>query len=161
MADFIRLSDADNVVTATRPLEAGLQIAGVTTSAIVPRGHKLAIADIPDGAPVIKYANIIGYADGPIAAGAHVHTHNLAFRATEQNYDFATDLRPVSPATGDTFMGYRRASGRVGTRNHIAVITSVNCSATAARMIASAFGPAEMAACPNVDGVTAFVHGTG
>ncbi|MEM7505251.1 MAG: altronate dehydratase family protein [Pseudomonadota bacterium] len=161
MADFIRLSEADNVATATRPLEAGSQIAGVTTAAIVPRGHKLAIADIPDGAPVVKYANVIGYADGPIVAGAHVHTHNLAFRATEQDYDFGTDLRPVAPATGDTFMGYRRANGRVGTRNYIAVITSVNCSATAARMIASAFGPAEMAAYPNVDGVTAFVHGTG
>ncbi|MCB1420150.1 MAG: UxaA family hydrolase, partial [Notoacmeibacter sp.] len=61
----------------------------------------------------------------------------------------------------DTFMGFRRANGKVGTRNYIAVLTSVNCSATAARMIAGAFGPDEMAKYPNVDGVVAFVHGTG
>ncbi|MCL4123344.1 UNVERIFIED_CONTAM: hypothetical protein GTU68_015550 [Idotea baltica] len=58
-------------------------------------------------------------------------------------------------------MGYRRENGRVGTRNYIAVVTSVNCSATAARRIADAFGPEEMAQYPNVDGVAAFVHGTG
>ena len=54
-----------------------------------------------------------------------------------------------------------RPGGRVGTRNYIAVVTSVNCSATAARMIASAFTPEVMADYPNVDGVAAFVHGTG
>jgi altronate hydrolase len=58
-------------------------------------------------------------------------------------------------------MGYRRATGRVGTRNYIAVLTSVNCSATAARLIADHFTPERLAAYPNVDGVTAFVHGTG
>ena len=58
-------------------------------------------------------------------------------------------------------MGYKRANGIVGTRNYIAMVTSVNCSATAARRIADAFGPAELAAYPNVDGVVAFVHGTG
>ncbi|NBT42994.1 MAG: altronate dehydratase, partial [Alphaproteobacteria bacterium] len=61
----------------------------------------------------------------------------------------------------DTFMGYRRENGKVGTRNYIGILTSVNCSATAARMIASAFGSEEMANYPNVDGVVAFVHGTG
>ncbi|MEL6476850.1 MAG: altronate dehydratase family protein [Pseudomonadota bacterium] len=161
MSDVIRLSEADNVVTATRPLERGAEVEGIATTALIPRGHKIATQPIPAGAPVIKYANIIGYADGEIAPGAHVHTHNVAFRATDHAYEFATELRPVQPAAGDSFMGYRRARGRAGTRNHIAVITSVNCSATAARMIASAFGPQEMAAYPNVDGVTAFVHGTG
>jgi altronate hydrolase len=58
-------------------------------------------------------------------------------------------------------MGYRRENGMVGTRNYIAIVTSVNCSATAARRIADAFGPEELADYPNVDGVVAFVHGTG
>jgi altronate hydrolase len=61
----------------------------------------------------------------------------------------------------DTFMGYRRENGSVGTRNYIAIVTSVNCSATAARMIADHFTPDIMAQYPNVDGVAAFVHGTG
>jgi altronate hydrolase len=58
-------------------------------------------------------------------------------------------------------MGYRRQNGKVGTRNYIAVLTSVNCSATAARRIAEHFTPERLAAYPNVDGVSAFVHGTG
>ena len=93
-----------------------------------------------------------------------MHTHNVDFRNTSADYEFATDLKPVdvvSELARDTFMGYRRENGKVGTRNYIGILTSVNCSATAARMIASAFGPEEMANYPNVDGVVAFVHGTG
>ncbi len=158
-----RLNPADNVVTAIKPLEVGAVVEpGVTATALIPRGHKVATAAIAAGEVVRKYAQVIGYASEDIAPGAHVHTHNVAFRATDVDYEFATDLRPVAPATRiDTFRGYRRANGKVGTRNYIAVITSVNCSATAARQIAAAFGPEEMAQYPNVDGVVAFVHGTG
>lgn len=154
----VRLSDADNVVTAIRQLVPGEDGAGE----LIPRGHKLATVSIAKGAPVLKYAQIIGYAAENIAAGAHVHTHNLEFRNVDTDYAFSTNLRPVTPvAEPDTFMGYRRASGRVGTRNFIAVLTSVNCSATAARMIAAHFTPDLLANYPNVDGVVAFVHGTG
>ena len=84
------------------------------------------------------------------------------FRNTDVEYEFSTDLRPTPNATSsDTFMGYRRENGSVGTRNYIAIITSVNCSATAARMIADSFTEEELAEYPNVDGVVAFVHGTG
>ena len=164
MSLTIRLDPADNVVTATRTLEAGTAVEEVVTTAIIPRNHKLASRDIRAGEAVRKYAQVIGYATGDIAAGEHVHTQNVEFRTTEADYEFSTDLRPVTPvaeAARDSFMGYRRESGRVGTRNYIGILTSVNCSATAARMIASAFGPEEMAAYPNVDGVVAFVHGTG
>ncbi|NDV88453.1 altronate dehydratase [Aurantimonas aggregata] len=160
----VRLDPSDNVVTALRALEAGTAVEETLTLGLIPRGHKIATRTIPAGQPVMKYAQIIGYAAEDIAAGAHVHTHNVAFRGTAHNYDFATDLRPVAmvpEAPRDTFMGYRRADGRVGTRNTIAVLTSVNCSATAARKIAEAFRPEELAAFPNVDGVTAYVHGTG
>lgn len=154
----LRLSDADNVVTAIAPLQIGEE--GATQ--LIPRGHKMAAVPIPRGAPVRKYAQVIGYAAEDIAAGAHVHSHNLEFRAVDQDYEFATNLRPVPAAERrDSFMGYRRASGRVGTRNYIAVLTSVNCSATAARMIAQHFTPERLARYPNVDGVAAFVHGTG
>jgi altronate hydrolase len=164
MSDVIRLDASDNVVTATRALEVGKTVAGVATRALIPSGHKVATSAIAAGQPVTKYAQFIGLASGDIQAGDHVHTHNVDFRATETAYEFSTDLRPVTrvpDADRDTFMGFRRDSGRVGTRNYIAVVTSVNCSATAARRIADAFGPDEMAAYPNVDGVVAFVHGTG
>lgn len=158
MSATIRLDSSDNVVTALRALRAGEE--GATQP--IPRGHKLATQPIAAGEAVRKYAQVIGYAARPIAPGEHVHTHNLEFRNVSRDYEFATNLRPVEPvARPDTFMGYRRANGRVGTRNYIAVLTSVNCSATAARMIAAHFTPDRMAAYPNVDGVVAFVHGTG
>lgn len=154
----VRLAPEDNVVTAIVPLEVGQEGA----SQMIARGHKMAVNDIPKGMPVIKYAQVIGYAAEDIAMGAHVHIHNLAFRNVDKEYEFSTNLRHIAPATQqDTFMGYRRASGRVGTRNSIAILTSVNCSATAARMIAEHFTPQVLAAYPNVDGVNAFVHGTG
>ena len=161
MHSFVRLDPADNVVTATHSLAVGHEVEGHALPAQIPSGHKIAVAPIAAGAPIRKYAQIIGYAAADIAPGDHVHTHNTEFRNTSAEYDFATDLRPVAPAEGDTFMGYHRPSGRTGTRNYIAIVTSVNCSATAARRIADAFGPQELAAYPNVDGVVAFVHGTG
>ena len=164
MKNFIRLSEIDNVVTVTAELDSGVEVEQVTTSGLVPCSHKIATAEIRQGEAVRKYAQIIGYASTDIRPGEHVHTHNVDFRNTSADYEFATDLKPVdvvSEPSRDTFMGYRRDNGKVGTRNYIGILTSVNCSATAARMIASAFGSEEMANYPNVDGVVAFVHGTG
>ena len=164
MSETIRLDEKDNVVTAIKTLEVGVAVESTSTAVIIPRGHKIATSALKKGDAVTKYAQLIGYAAEDIAAGDHVHTHNVEFRNTQAEYEFSTDLRPATPiaeAERDTFMGYRRDSGKVGTRNYIAIITSVNCSATAARMIAAAFGPEELAKYPNVDGVVAFVHGTG
>ena len=144
MSQTIRLDPADNVITATRTIEAGTPVGDVLTQAIIPRNHKMASRAIAAGEAVRKYAQVIGYASEDIPAGAHVHVQNVEFRATEANYEFSTDLRPVLPveaAAQDSFMGFRRSDGRVGTRNYIGILTSLNCSATAARMIASVFGP--------------------
>ena len=161
MQNYIRLDPDDNVVTVTRSLEAGAEVEGAATRALIPAGHKVAVRDIAAGEVVRKYAQVIGWASEDIRAGDHVHVQNVEFRNTDADYEYSTDLRPVKPAEGDTFMGYRRENGSVGTRNYIAIVTSVNCSATAARRIADAFGPEELAEYPNVDGVVAFVHGTG
>lgn len=164
MKNFIRLSEIDNVVTVTTALHSGVVVEQVITVGLVPCTHKIATTEIRQGEAVRKYAQIIGYASTDIRPGEHVHTHNVDFRNTPGDYEFATELKPVDvlpESARDTFMGYRRENGKVGTRNYIGILTSVNCSATAARMIASAFGPDEMANYPNVDGVVAFVHGTG
>ncbi len=162
MTDTVRLDPSDSVVTALRPLEVGSSVEDIVTTSMIPRGHKVSTEAISKGSTIRKYAQVIGYASEDIATGDHVHTHNVAFRNTNLDYAFSTDLRPVNPAERqDTFMGFKRENGKVGTRNYIAVITSVNCSATAARQIANAFGPEELARYPNVDGVSAFVHGTG
>ena len=158
MRTTIRLNPEDNVAIALRSLEAG-QGPAVDR---VPRGHKLALDDIRKGDVVRKYAQPIGYASEDIRTGSHVHTHNLEFRQVQQAYEFArTRSEPSVEGSDRSFLGYRRSNGKVGTRNYIAVISSVNCSATAARMIASHFTADRMAAFPNVDGVAAFVHGTG
>lgn len=164
MNPWVRLDPSDNVVTATRSLQAGALVEGIATTALIPTGHKIATRAVPQSEAIRKYAQIIGYAAENIAPGDHVHTHNSEFRNTDVDYEYGTDLRPIDMVPDekrDTFMGYRRENGQVGTRNYIAVVTSVNCSATAARRIADAFGPEELAAYPNVDGVVAFVHGTG
>ncbi|MEX0276971.1 MAG: UxaA family hydrolase [Ruegeria sp.] len=159
---FVRLDRTDSVVIATRSLEQGTEIESVVTNGRIPSGHKVATTALNAGDPVRKYAQIIGYASQEIQPGDHVHTHNMTFRDTGVRYEFSTDLHPIAPATAiDTFMGYRRENGKVGTRNYIAVVTTVNCSATAARMIADHFTPEKLSGFPNVDGVAAFVHGTG
>jgi altronate hydrolase len=160
----VRLDNADNVVTAIRSLKSGGHVEGVELRDDVPAGHKIATTAVAEGEPLIKYAQIIGYASQPIEAGCHVHVHNVAFRNTDHDYEFSTNVQKVEMVPeGEraSFMGFRRENGKVGTRNFIAVLTSVNCSATAARMIAASFGPETMARYPNVDGVAAFVHGTG
>ena len=160
----IRLNPVDDVVVSVRALEMGEQVDGLTIHDDVPRGHKIALHDIAAGDPVRKYAQIIGYASKQIVEGEHVHLHNLEFRSSSPEHTFCTDRRdagvlPVEERA--TFEGYVRGDGRVGTRNFIAVITSVNCSATAGHRIAEHFTPETFAGYPNVDGVAAFVHGTG
>jgi altronate hydrolase len=129
----------------------------------VPRGHKLAVRDLPAGCAVHKYGQSIGRASVAIAAGAHVHTHNLAMDDTVRAYEFGTARTELPAPSGPrrTFQGYHRANGRVGTRNFVGVLTSVNCSASAAKMIADQFRGNALAAFPNVDGVVALTHQSG
>jgi len=129
----------------------------------VPRGHKVATCAIAAGGHVIRYGQIIGAATQGIAAGEHVHTHNLGMGAHEQDYAFATDIRPL-PAVerGRAFDGYLRADGQAGTRNYLGVLTSVNCSGSVARFIAEACErEAWLRDDPAIDGVVPIVHGTG
>jgi altronate hydrolase len=162
---WLRLHAADNVVIAVDPLDPGTTIEGVAPLARIPKGHKLAVRAIAESEPVRKFGQIIGFASQPIAPGTWVHTGNCAFAAFERDYAFAEaatpeDVLPVAEQA--TFQGYRRADGRAGTRNYIAVLTSVNCSASVARFMAEAVQRSGILAdYPNVDGIIPFVHGTG
>jgi altronate dehydratase len=85
------------------------------------------------GDPVRRYGQIIGFASRDIAVGDHVHTHNLGIGELQREYEFCTDVRPVDyypPAQMRYFDGYRREDGRVGTRNYVAILSTVNCSAS-------------------------------
>jgi len=130
----------------------------------VPSGHKIALREIAAGRPVRRYGQVIGFASQAILPGEHVHTHNLSARDFAREHTFSVDVRPVDlvpESDRRTFLGYRRADGRVGTRNVIAIISTVNCSAHVAREIAHHFTPERLAPYPNVDGVVAFTHHSG
>ena len=162
----IRLNRADNVVVARVDLLPGTRIEdeALATTAHVPPGHKVATEPVRKGEPVRKYGQIIGFATADIAPGEHVHTHNLAMGDFARDYAFCADYQPtryIPEAERATFEGIVRKDGRVATRNYLGVLTSVNCSATAARFIADQFKGGALADYPNVDGVVALVHGTG
>ena len=161
----IRLHPDDDVVIARVQLISGTQLQsdGVTVKGMVPPGHKIATKAIAQGAPVRRYNQIIGFASKAIAPGEHVHVNNLAMGDTfERDYAFGVDVRPVIPANPQaTFMGIKRADGRVATRNYIGLLSTVNCSATVCKLIADHFRDDALKAYPNVDGVVAVTHSVG
>ncbi len=165
----IRLHPEDGVVIARQALPPGTPVApGIAATQRVPAGHKIAIRPHAAGEAVRRYGQIIGFATEAILPGQWVHTHNLAMGDFARDYAWGVDARPTEPVpVPATFPGLRRADGRVATRNYIGIITSVNCSAHVAELIALAFrrnpltGENPLAPWPNVDGVVALTHKTG
>src|SRR5216683_1054774 len=168
-APVIRLHPDDGVLIARSSIPTGTVVAdGVTTVERIPAGHKVAIRPIEVGEPIRRYGQIIGFATAPIAPGQHVHTQNCGMGDFAKDYAFGVDVKPVPnfdlPAT---FQGIRRPDGRVATRNYIGILTSVNCSAHVASLVADVFkknpftGDNPLADYPNVDGVVALTHKTG
>ncbi len=166
---WLILHPDDDVLIARTQLVGGMQLESLRVSGLIPAGHKIARRAIASGASVRRYNQIIGFATRDIAAGEHVHTQNLSVGASkgsfERDYAFGADVKPQAPLKSASFLGYPRADGRVATRNYIGILSSVNCSATAARAIADHFSrqnhPEALANFPNVDGVVALTHGTG
>ncbi|MGI6851467.1 UxaA family hydrolase [Mesorhizobium sp. 1B3] len=165
-ARMLRLSGEDNVLVAAGKIEPGSPIAeGVRTRQRIPFGHKVAARMIAEGEPVVKFGQIIGFASRAIEAGDWVHEHNVGMHDFERDYQIAAAARPenILPIEEQaTFQGYRRASGKAGTRNYIGILTSVNCSASVARFMAeAATNSGILEGFDNVDGVVSFTHGTG
>lgn len=172
MEPIIRLHPQDDVVIARKQLLSGTKIASenLTVRGLIPPGHKVATRKVTQGEAVRRYNQIIGFATTDIEQGAHVHVHNLGMGAQAgafaRDYAVGVDAQPTTYSpTPRTFRGIVRADGRVATRNYLGILTSVNCSATAARAIASHFDrethPEALAAFPNVDGVVALTMGSG
>jgi altronate hydrolase len=163
----VHLRPEDNVAVAARNLSAGaeVEIDGVTLtlSRRVGLGHKIALRHIRKGEAVTKYGQVIGFARDDILPGDHVHVHNVAADAFERDYAFCRDCPPPPPRPEPRyFMGYDRGDGRFGTRNYIALISTVNCSASTSKYISERVGAADMLDdYPNVDGVVAITHKAG
>ncbi len=163
--DVLLMHPNDNVLQAVAPLAAGrvVEAAGLslTLAAAIPSGHKIARRAIAAGDLIIKYGQPIGRATADIAAGEHVHVHNVESlrgrgdlpapaalirgdAAVEAKATFEGELPAAS------FMGYRRRDGRVGVRNYVLVMSTVQCANGAVRRIGQALP--DVVALPHIYG---------
>jgi altronate hydrolase len=157
------LRPEDNVAVATRRLHKGTKVAlngkPIELLEAIGLGHKAAVREIAKGEAVRKYGQVIGFASERISAGSWVHVHNVAADGFERDYAFCSEC-PADPPRGEPryFMGYERPDGRVGTRNYICLVSTVNCSASTVRQVAERFRGDVLKPFPNVDGVFAITH---
>jgi len=125
----------------------------------------MSLVGLAEGEPVIKFGQIIGFATKAVPPGSWLHEHNVGMRDFARDYRFSEDaleeeILPVAQQA--TFEGFRRSNGKVGTRNYIAILTSVNCSASAARFMAQEIERSGILNdYPHIDGVIPLVHGGG
>ncbi|HEY8572693.1 altronate dehydratase family protein [Phenylobacterium sp.] len=157
MSHLLQIDPRDDVAVALRPVSAGDAVAeGVVAAADIPAGHKVALRRIAAGEEVRKYGWPIGRATAPIAPGEHVHSHNLATAlTTHEDYAYEPAARETLPPPEGTFLGYRRKSGKVGTRNEIWILCTVGCVARTAQKIAA---EADRRFKGRVEGVIALTH---
>lgn len=164
-----KLNDNDTVAIAKEKLLLGAQpFEGIEIRDTIPSGHKFALVEHAKGQQVLRYGQVIGLAKRKIQVGEHVHEHNLEIGDVLKNYGYGKDARPTELRQEiPNFQGIIRRNGQVGTRNYIGILTSVNCSAHVANMVARVFeknpftGENPLREFPNVDGVVALTHQTG
>jgi altronate hydrolase len=162
----ITLHGDDDVAIARGAIAAGTvlhELDGLLVADDIPAAHKVALRALKAGDPVRRYGQIIGFATQPIEPGAHVHTQNVSMGDFARDYAYGTNVKVVSPAQNAlTFQGFRRADGRVATRNYIGVVSTVNCSATVTKLVTQHFSaPGALNAWPNVDGIVPVTHSFG
>jgi altronate hydrolase len=156
MIALFQIDPRDSVATALRDLATGEQLSGVTLAEPVGKGHKVAVRALAAGDPVLKFGFPIGRATRAIAPGEHVHTHNVATALEASgSYSYKPGIEPERAEDVHSFLGYRRADGRVGTRNEIWIIPTVGCVGRTAQKIAER---AALAHAGRIDGVHAFAH---
>lgn len=161
MTSALRINQADDVATLLEDVAAGEVVitddGSLVASQAIERGHKIAVRAIAEGAAVIKYGAPIGKARTAIAAGDHVHSHNL-HTALGGAIDYRRDEGAQATAyhtTAAGFLGYPRPNGTVGTRNEIWIIPTVGCVARTAQRIAAS---AAALGGDGIDGIHAFAH---
>ena len=159
----VLLRTEDNVAVSCRDIKSGDTFkghdGGITVVDRVPLGHKISVEAISAGAEVRKFGQVIGFASVDIPAGSHVHVHNCEADNFDRDYRCASETPVVDSTEGRrTFDGYLRPDGRVGTRNYLAVISTVNCSASTSKYICQSLPDGVLEQFPNVDGVLPLTH---
>ena len=161
------LHDADNIAVTMRKISQGESVESFdfVANQNIPSGHKIAVRNIASGEEIIKYGNVIGVASQNISFGDHVHTQNVAMTESQRNNVYTNNVReedtlPITQRS--VFQGYKRADGGVGTRNYVGIVTSVNCNASAAKLLVKeAEKSGILDQFPGVDGIVPIVHGAG
>ncbi|HZA96118.1 MAG TPA: UxaA family hydrolase, partial [Burkholderiaceae bacterium] len=160
----IRMHERDNVAIVAN--DGGLASGAVLSNGLVlrdrvPQGHKVALVDLPADAPVVRYGIPIGYARKDISAGSWVHERLLKMPAAREldNLPIAT-IKPQAhaPLEGYTFEGYRNRDGSVGTRNILAITTTVQCVAGVVDYAVQRIKAELLPKFPNVDDVIGLEH---
>ena len=163
----IRMHPADNVAIVANDggLPAGTVLPdGLVLREHVPQGHKLALVALAAGEAVRRYDVAIGYALQDIAAGSWVHERLLrlpAARALEGLPIATKRLAPLPPLEGYSFEGYRNPDGSVGTRNILAITTTVQCVAGVLDFAVRRIKAELLPKYPHVDDVVGLEHGYG
>ena len=160
----IRMHERDNVAIVAN--DGGLPPGAVLSSGLtlrdrVPQGHKVALVDLPADAAVLRYGIPIGYALKDIPAGSWVHERLLRMPAAREldNLPIAT-VKPKAqqPLEGYTFEGFRNPDGSVGTRNILAITTTVQCVAGVVDFAVQRIKAELLPQFPNVDDVVGLEH---
>jgi galactarate dehydratase len=167
----IRMDERDNVAIVANPggLEAGTAFAGGFADGLVlkervPQGHKVALVAIDEGEPVLRYGIAIGHALKSIGPGCWVHERLLRMPEARslQGLPMATMRRTApAPLEGFSFQGFVNADGTVGTRNILAITTTVQCVAGVVEFAVSRIKAEVLPEFSNVDDVVGLEHGYG
>jgi galactarate dehydratase len=130
----------------------------------IPMGHKVALVDIPEGNPIIRYGQTIGFAKKNIKIGDWVDTLKMALPTPPDLENIPYSIPKAidnEPITGITFEGYKNIDGSVGTKNMLGITTSVQCVAGITQFISNKIEKELLPKYPNIDGVVAFNHSYG
>ena len=161
----ICLNPNDNIIISLGNLPAGHYLSEfkITIDAPILSGQKIALKFIKKDEPILKYGTTIGFANENIFKGQVLTNENILFKEFNRKHDYCINYKKtklVSKKLKD-FFGDLRDQTEVGTRNFIAVVSTVNCSATVVHEIASYFTQEKLKRFKNIDGVVAFSHSTG
>ena len=157
----------DNVGIVPNPLglpKGAIVSEGIVLTEDIPMGHKVALQDMPEGSPVIRYGEIIGYTNTDITKGSWINETNIDMPLPPALNDIVYKKQPApspAPLTGYTFQGFRNADGSVGTKNVLAITESVQCVAGIANYVTAKIKKELLPLYPNVDDVVAFSHSYG
>ena len=166
MTKLINLGKKDNVAITSEDIPKDTLVGNnqIRTKTIIPKDHKIAIKGILKGEKILKYGQIIGKASNNIEAGEHVHNHNMTFIEFERNIfeQSVSNIKLKNNSYSRTFLGYERKNGKVGTRNYIGLVSTVNCSATVVKLIANKINDyLNQNSFNNIDGAVCLKHSSG